>query len=371
MQHRLLQTLTQFGNILQGWLLPRLEEELGPLTPKQEQLVRVLGLLGLDAWIASSRGRVGRPSHNRGAIARAFVAKAVYNLPTTRALVDQLQSDSVLRRLCGWESVRAIPDETVFSRSFAQFAETELPQRVHAALIAKTQSERLIGHISRDSTAIAVRERPVKVAAEPAQEAAAPAGGPPSGQRKRSRKRKRTRVERQKEMTLEEMLADLPRHCSIGCKTNSQGRKETWRGYKLHLDVADGQIPISCVLTSASLHDSQVAIPLATLTAARVTSLYDLMDSAYDSDLIRQHSHELGHVPIIESQARRFKPARPMLPHEADRFRERTTVERVNARLKDEFGGRHVRVRGAVKVMAHLMFGILVLTVDQILRLSP
>jgi len=30
------------------------------------------------------------------------------------------------------------------------------------------------------------------------------------------------------------------------------------------------------------LHDSQVAIPLATLTAGRVTSLYDLMDSAYD-----------------------------------------------------------------------------------------
>jgi hypothetical protein len=37
--------------------------------------------------------------------------------------------------------------------------------------------------------------------------------------------------------------------------------------------------------------------------------------------------------------------------------------------LKDEFGGRSVRVRGAAKVMAHLMFGVLVLTVDQIQRL--
>ena len=44
-------------------------------------------------------------------------------------------------------------------------------------------------------------------------------------------------------------------------------------------------------------------------------------------------------------------------------------VERVNARLKDEFGGRNVRVRGASKVMAHLMFGVLALTVDQILKL--
>ena len=44
-------------------------------------------------------------------------------------------------------------------------------------------------------------------------------------------------------------------------------------------------------------------------------------------------------------------------------------VERANARLKDEFGGRSVRVRGAVKVMAHLMFGVLALTADQLMKL--
>ena len=44
-------------------------------------------------------------------------------------------------------------------------------------------------------------------------------------------------------------------------------------------------------------------------------------------------------------------------------------VERVNARLKDEFGGRSIRVRGPAKVMAHLMFGVLALTADQILKL--
>ena len=48
----------------------------------------------------------------------------------------------------------------------------------------------------------------------------------------------------------------------------------------------------------------------------------------------------------------------------------RTMVERVNARLKDEFGGRFVRVRGAIKVKCHLMFGILVLAVDQIFRVT-
>ena len=50
------------------------------------------------------------------------------------------------------------------------------------------------------------------------------------------------------------------------------------------------------------------------------------------------------------------------------RYRERSTVERVNGRLKDEFGGLMIRVRGNAKVMCHLMFGILALTVDQLTR---
>ena len=74
------------------------------------------------------------------------------------------------------------------------------------------------------------------------------------------------------------MLADLPTACDVGCKKNSKGYKETWTGYKLHIDVACGQIPVSCVLTSASVHDSQVAIPLMTMTSARVSYLYDLME---------------------------------------------------------------------------------------------
>ena len=55
---------------------------------------------------------------------------------------------------------------------------------------------------------------------------------------------------------------------------------------------------------------------------------------------------------------------------EVRRTRERSTVERVNGRLKDEFGGRHLRVRGPGKVWCHLMFGILALTVEQLMRLT-
>jgi hypothetical protein len=103
------------------------------------------------------------------------------------------------------------------------------------------------------------------------------------------------------------------------------------------------------------------------------------MDTAYDATEVYQHSLSLGHVPIIKPARRRRKEAafsgrksweaREMTWAEQDRFRERTMVERVNARLKDEFGGRQIRVRGASKIMAHLMFGVLALTADQILKL--
>ena len=365
----LLQFLTRsFAPILQNQLFPILREELGPMSERHEHFVHALAMLQLDGFVAVRHGR-GRRPHDRANMARAFLAKAVFNLPHTRALIDRLQVDRAMRRLCGWETATQIPDETVFSRAFAEFAKSEFPQRVHAALVQRTQGERLIGHILRDSTAIQAREKPQPKAAAPT--------APPSRRSHHKTKKPKspeqmTRLDRQCSgtMTVEQMLSELPRACDVGCKTNSKGHKAFWIGYKLHLDVADGQIPISCVLTSASLHDSQVAVPLAELTAQRVTNLYDLMDRGYESDLIGQHSRRLGHVPIIDAQARGEQSV-PMAPHEALRFRERTTVERVYSRLKQSFGGETVRVRGWAKVMAHLMFGILALTADQILRLSP
>jgi hypothetical protein len=84
-------------------------------------------------------------------------------------------------------------------------------------------------------------------------------------------------------MTLEQMLDDLPRECNVGAETNSKRYKESWIAFKFDIDAADGQIPISCIPTSASLNDSQAAIRLGRMTAERVTNLHDLSDSAYDA----------------------------------------------------------------------------------------
>ena len=148
-----------FGQVLQQRLFPILEEELGPLNTRYAAFISALALLQMDGFVAVRHGR-GRPAHDRACIARAFLAKAVFNLPHTRALLDRLTHDVTLRRLCGWESAAQVPDESVFSRAFAELASQEFGQRVHAALIERTQSERLVGHVIRDSTAIPAREKP-------------------------------------------------------------------------------------------------------------------------------------------------------------------------------------------------------------------
>jgi len=114
-----------------------------------------------------------------------------------------------------------------------------------------------------------------------------------------------SRMKKQLNMGLSEMLEDLPKGCDRGSKKSSKGYIESWNGYKLHLDSADSTIPISAILTSASVHDSQVAIPLATVTGQRVQNFYDLMDSAYDVKEIREYSQRLNHVPIIGINPRR------------------------------------------------------------------
>jgi len=177
---RLRDTLSQTWVNIQGSLFPWLTEELGPLTTKQQELVTTLEIVRIEEFIYSSRGFPGRPPQDRTAIARAFVAKMVYNMPTTRQLLDRLGTDISLRRICGWERKLDVPDEWTFSRAFTEFSASHLPERVHEAFIKQSYAGELVGHNSRDSTAIETREKPVKKAV--VQKVAAKRGRPKRGE---------------------------------------------------------------------------------------------------------------------------------------------------------------------------------------------
>ncbi len=432
MNDTILSRLSQFWIYYQNILFPFLREEdhLEP-TPVLEKVIRVLEFTKIESFIPSTKGYVGRPTKDRAAIARSFVAKAVLNLPTTEMLIDRLRIDRVLRRICGFESVKHVPDASRFSRAFAEFAELGLPAKVHEALIRSQLKGHISGHNAIDSTAIEAREKPVSkakaiestkqettpqitlipdpstiietkdakivvpittdavdppvpsvvltVAATTDATIAMPksnettteeppkkkVGRPPKGEKQSE---KPNLIKKQIIQSIEKAIENLPTQCDVGTKKNSKGHKVSWIGYKLHIDTIDGDIPIAAVLTSASVHDSQVAIPLIRIANERVIYFYDLADAAYCSSEIRNESRRQGNVPIIDHNPRNGNKIE-FLPHEAERYKNRSQAERVNSFLKDNHGGCHVRVKGATKVFSHLMFGILVIAAEQILRL--
>jgi Transposase domain (DUF772)/Transposase DDE domain len=401
----------QFG--IQRMLLPVLNEEIGPLSDKEKRFVEVCELARIDkvlqnlVWCGN-----GRKPASRVAIAHAFLAKALWNLPTTRALIDRLKSDTSLRRLCGWhDGPSQVPDEATFSRAFAAFAQMGLCVTAHTDLVTIHLGEEIIHHSSTDSTAIEAREKahratPPEVETPPLLadmllarvvgtasasstpqahdripqgKAKAKSSEKVKGKRKRGRPRKGeeppepepTRLERHLKGSYEANLLDMPViQCTHGCKKNAKGHTQHWTGYKLHVSTGDGDIPLAAYMSSASLHDSQPAIILQQAVSQRTKAVfYDLKDAAYDATAIKEHSRTMGSVPIIDANKRRGTEAPPpMEPDRAEHYKARSGAERFNSDLKDNHGGRNVRVRGAAKVMTHLMFGVVVMTAEALLR---
>jgi len=260
------------------------------LTPLHQRIVHTLDWINMDALLGYTARTAGAPQRSRFALAQAFVAKAVLGFEQTTQLRSRLAVDPVLARLLGFESNRPLPSEATFSRAFAEFARTGLPAKAHEALIRQHLGQVVIGHIARDSTAIHARERAQYSQAETAALNEAKAakqaklvkadkqpkrrGRPPAGAGKTSKDDKanpRSRIPAQLLQTAQEALAELPQLCNKGKKRNAQGNFNTWVGYKLHLDVACCGVPIAAALTSASVYDNQVSVPLARLSAQRVT----------------------------------------------------------------------------------------------------
>ena len=65
----------------------------------------------------------------------------------------------MLRRICGFDSVREIPAESNFSEAFAEFARTDVMSKIHETMIELTFKDVVVGHIRRDATEIHAREK--------------------------------------------------------------------------------------------------------------------------------------------------------------------------------------------------------------------
>jgi hypothetical protein len=171
--------LAELGNLwhsIQAWLFPVLEDELGELDDRHREFIAICEIceprkhLAAYRWVGN-----GCPPKNRLALCKAFIAKAVWNFPTTSALIDDVCHRPTLRRLCGWETISDIPGESTFSLAFRVFARDELPQSIHHAMLKEHYADKIAGHISRDATAIHAREKAAKKEPKP---------GPPAFRRR-------------------------------------------------------------------------------------------------------------------------------------------------------------------------------------------
>ena len=107
---------------------------------------------------------------------------------------------------------------------------------------------------------------------------------------------------------------------AVGSRRNAKGRRESRAGCRPHIDAADGRLPA--------------------------------VVSPRDSRGAGGHEH-------------------PGPQGGAVRHGSRSAVERVGARLKDDFCGRHVHARGHAKVFAQIVLGVLAPTINRLRRHMP
>lgn len=306
------------------------------------------------------RSRTGRPGHTLLSVLAVHAVKLYFQEKTMTAARDRLLSSSNLRTITG---VAEVPSLSVTSKKTDTLIDLVDFSSILASICSSFYKDRLVCHLSIDSTISEAREKPVKAEK-------------PRRKRKRGRKRKGAEelaIAQEKEQLydlmengcVDEFLSSLEHRCSVTGKKNSKGNMEWSIGYKAHLAVDDNGIIVAHHVTGASVHDSQVAIPLMRMADRRCDYLYALMDGGYTSQRIEAFASSIGKVPIIDRRADRNGNKKEMEPCKAERYKARTTVERTNSELKECFLPGKLYSRGK-KGIFQIELSILMLDIKKI-----
>ena len=306
---------------LESTLFPVLKEELrlNELSSKEQKLISILDFAEIENNITVVA--VTNTPKDREEIARAFIAKSVYNLQTTRDLIDRLHIDRTLRIICGWRYKTNIPSESKFSRVFKELSDLKIAEKTHERFVKEYLGNKLFFYNATDATKIPLREKSIKIEKEKPKPKKR--GRPKKGESREPIKP--SILNRQVEMqTVDEMLLLVSTDCGVGVKQNSKGNREVWIGGKLHISAVDGDIPIVAFYSGANVHDSSLALPLIKETSQRVNYLCDLQDAGYDADIIRAFSKKYSHRPIIDINPKNSKILKEkieLLKHERESFK--------------------------------------------------
>jgi IS5 family transposase len=296
----------------------------------------------------------GRKPYQYLPFIRSNWAMSYFKIGQVKTLIQRLKGEPNLRVLCGFDRV---PGKATFSRYFSELAGMNLLAETLDTLVKKEHKDRVVLHVSRDSTAIEAREKAVKKRSEKKEKKRR--GRPKKGEKRLPPPE--STLEKQIKQSAGESRKELDTACSYGCKKNSQGNVYFWKGYKLHLDISDTGFPLNAVITGANVHDSQLAIPMEKMLEEKVHSCYSLMDAGYDAKVIDDFIRSRGRIPVIDPNKRKDKERPPLDPAKKARYNFRTEVERANGYLKDNLLPAKIYVKGISKISFVLMGAVICL----------
>ena len=315
----------------------------------------------VSAMPSEVRSHTGRPGYTLLAVLAVHAVKLYFQERTLTAARERLLSSINLRTITGMDKV---PSLTEISRKTDELMRIVDFSSVIASICASFYEDRMVCHLSIDSTIVEAREKPVRKEK-------------PKKMRRRGRKGKDSEeltIAEEKELQygfmangdVDEFLSTIEHRCSVTGKKNSKGNMEWFIGYKAHLAVDDNGIIVAHHVTGACVHDSQVAIPLMRMADGRCDYLYALMDGGYTSQRTEDFAFSIGKVPIIDKHADRNGNKEEMEPCKAERYRARTTVEKTNSELKECFLPEKLYSRGRRGIF-QIELSILLLDIKKIL----
>ncbi len=322
-------------------------------------LMDILNSLELERFDYGNTARVGRPSKDRVAMLRSFIAQKFLKISEMKGLIEILRSDRVLRNICGWHNVKDVPSEATFSRFLSEISNQEIMDKIYETNKNEWLLDKYFFHTSIDATTLAVRGRsgyrPVAKSAKITHKK----GRPKIGETRPAKEL--SVIEKQRTMTSEAGFSLVKQGLDFGTKRNSQGFQETNFGVKIHAEVAGNGVPVNIFISAASVHDSQVAIPLMKKNSLIFSRGFHLMDAGYDDKNIR----EFTPLSLIDFNHRRNKNKdivqRKFTEQEALIYNNRGNVERFNSEIKKILNTKYLNASSLAKAKSHVYGAVLLI----------
>jgi len=313
--------------------------------PVVQELEAIFSVLPDAVLLAALRGpkRRGRPGHDPTLLWRCFVTRYVLGIESVSALLRLLGDNPYIAQACGIESQVVLPSHPTHSR-----IGTKMARHPFANMVRNVQREltrRMYETLPDLGRTVAIDSTDLK------------------GWNNPSKKGKsRTRVKRHPAKP--GRVSDTDAGWSV--KTNTRGNKGYTWGFRAHI-ICDAhyELPIVVDTTPGNFHDVRKAGGML-MQARRVTGKfmpeYFLADAGYSSKALRHMlRRQFKAEPVIDPNPTHRRALKEWREEYNEIKKARTSVERLNGRLKGFFALDHLRVRGNTKVKLHAHLSVMAL----------